>query len=414
MNPVIVIPSYWTRDDAPAQVGEVGVYDHATPVDKPVPELETCLSSLDAVRGVLRVVILLVVPPDYEESARARVEGICRMHVGLNPLIVGSEEARIVERAVNRLAPSLPDGAVSLRGYGAIRNMGLAVAAILGHDVVVFLDDDEIALSSEFLLEAVYGLGLTNRQGLPIAAKSGYFLDRHSSPFADVEPPQWSDRRWSKQDEFNAFMQQKLAGTRISRSNYVCGGCFAVSAQAFAKVPFDPVITRGEDLDYLIDLRMNGFDVWFDNAWYVRHLPPETPSRASRFLQDVYRWCYQVRKIDEVNATIGMRKVTPDSLVPYPGPWVSKEVYRRIRSTALRKALVGPERKEYLRILWRGLREARVWADGVADRYLAFLTYWPGIIDTLWENDLLGRPIENMGTARLGGVAHGRAGRGEE
>ena len=51
MNPVIVIPSYWAESDRPVGVGEADVYDHVTPVNKPVPELETCLSSLDKVRG---------------------------------------------------------------------------------------------------------------------------------------------------------------------------------------------------------------------------------------------------------------------------------------------------------------------------------------------------------------------------
>ena len=81
MNPVIVIPSYWSRNDALSQVGDVGIYDHATPISKPLPELETCLQSLEQVRGVLRVVVLVVSPPAFAESARARVDGICRMHL---------------------------------------------------------------------------------------------------------------------------------------------------------------------------------------------------------------------------------------------------------------------------------------------------------------------------------------------
>ena len=121
MNPAIVIPSYWARDDLPTDIGELGTYDHVTPVDKPLPELEMCLASLDKVRGVLRTIVLLVAPPDCEASARARVEGICRMHPGLNPMIVGQEEARLVRRVINSVAPSLSAELVSLRGYGAIR-----------------------------------------------------------------------------------------------------------------------------------------------------------------------------------------------------------------------------------------------------------------------------------------------------
>ena len=81
--------------------------------------------------------------------------------------------------------------------------------------------------------------GLKNRQGLSIIAKTGYFLDRDDSPYADVKDPAWEDALWSKRHEFNEFMEAKLSGTRISRSNYICGGCFAVSAEAFTRVAFD-------------------------------------------------------------------------------------------------------------------------------------------------------------------------------
>lgn len=401
MNPAIVIPSYWARDDRPTDIGELGTYDHVTPVDRPLPELETCLASLDKVRGVLRTIVLLVAPPDCEDSARARVEGICRMHPGLNPMIVGQEEGRLVRRVINSIAPSLSAELVSLRGYGAIRNMGLAVAAALGHDVVVFLDDDEIALDPDYLLNAVYALGKKNRQGIPIQVKTGYCLDREDSPYVNTERLAWCDRRWSIGKEFNQLMERMLSGTRITRANTLCGGCFAVTAQAFTQVPFDSTITRGEDLDYLFNLRMHGIDVWFDNEWHVKHLPPEIPSHASRFLQDVYRWAYERKKLEACNQTIGLRRVTPDALQPYPGPWITAEVDRRIVTTAIRRAIVGPERPEYLKILLFGRSQARAWATGMSSRYLSLLTYWPRIMESLWDNRLLARRLVKLGTARL-------------
>lgn len=397
VNPVIVIPSYWTDRDRPAAFGEVGVYDHATPIDKPLPELETCLDSLEMVRGVLRVVVLLVSPPESEASARARVDNICRTHPNLNPLVVGSREARLVRDAIDRVAPRLGGEAVSLRGYGAIRNMGLAVAALLGHDVVVFLDDDEVALDENFLLDAVYGLGMQTRQGLAIEAKTGYYLNSEGSPLAKVGRPPWSERHWSRRERFNEWMTHALSGTRITRSNVVFGGCFAVSAPAFCSVAFDPVITRGEDLDYLLNLRMTGHDVWFDNQWRVQHLPPEVPSRAARFMQDVFRWEYEVAKLRVANATIGMRQVRPESLEPYPAPWIEPGVSKRIGKTALRKALVTPEHLAYLGIWAHGRHKAKAWARRVGGSYFAFQTYWPRIMAGLWNDQLLARRVRALG-----------------
>ena len=401
MNPVIVIPSYWSRTDDLVSVGDVGIYDHSTPISKPLPELETCLNSLEKVRGVLRVIVLVVAPPAFADSARARVDGICRHHPNLNPLVIGRNEAQEVIRAIDRVAPGLDGEPCSLRGYGAIRNMGLAVAATLGHDVVVFLDDDEIALDEDFLIDAVYGIGLETRQGLPIQAKSGYYLDREDSPYASTTKPRWYDRWWSKREEFNEWMHRALTGTRISRSNYVCGGCFAIGAEAFCSVAFDPLITRGEDLDYLFNLRMYGFDVWFDNQWRVKHLPPEVPSHAARYLQNVYRWNYEVKKLEASRDIISLRHVTPESLRPYPASWIEpRTLRRRIARTTLARVIAGPERREYLEVLLHGRGEAERWAASVARDYFAFQTYWPRIMASLWEDRALERTLDLMGSPR--------------
>ncbi len=398
MNPVIVIPSYWSRTDDLVSVGDVGVYDHSTPISKPLPELETCLQSLEKVRGVLRTVVLVVAPPAFADSARARVDGICRQHPNLNPLVVGRREAQEVIKVVDSVAPGLEGEPCSLRGYGAIRNMGLAVAAALGHDVVVFLDDDEVVLNEDFLIDAVYGIGLETRQGLPIQAKSGYFLDREDSPFANTDKPRLQDRWWSKRAEFNEWMNHALTATRISRSNYVCGGCFAIGAEAFCSVAFDPIITRGEDLDYLFNLRMHGFDVWFDNKWYVKHLPPEVPSHAARYLQNVYRWNYEVKKLEAAREIFTLRHVTPESLKPYPSSWIQPDVLRhRILCTTLVRAITGPERSAYLDVLLKGRKDAERWAASVARDYFAFQTYWPRIMASLWDDRALGHALQVMG-----------------
>jgi len=401
MNPVIVIPTYWAKTDDLVSVGDVGIYDHATPISKPLPELETCLHSLEQVRGVLRVIVLVVAPPAFAESARARVNGICRLHPDLNPLIIGRAEAQQVVKAIDRVAPGLEGEPCSLRGYGAIRNMGLAVAAALGHDVVVFLDDDEVAVSEDFLIDAVYAIGLETRQGLPIQAKSGYYLDREDSPYASVAKPRWCDRWWTKREEFNEWMHRALTGTRISRSNYVCGGCFAIGAEAFCSVAFDPLITRGEDLDYLFNLRMYGFDVWFDNQWCVKHLPPKVPSHAARYLQNVYRWNYEVKKLEASRDIISLRHVTPESLRPYPASWIEPRTLRkRIARTTLARLIAGPERREYLELLLHGRGEAERWAASVARDYFAFQTYWPRIMASLWEDRALERTLDLMGSPR--------------
>lgn len=398
MNPVIVIPSYWDRSARPGPLGERGVYDYTTPIDKPLPELEVCLSSLEHVSGVLRVIVLVVAPQDCEEAARARVNSICRAHADLNPLVIGTREASHVERAVSRMAHHVAGETVSLRGYGAIRNMGLAVAAILGHDVVVFLDDDEVALGEDYLTKAVWGLGSLTRQNLQVLVKSGFFIDELGSPYAEPSGA-WSEKYWSKAADFNRVMERaQTSASRITRSNHLCGGCCALHAAAFSKAPFDPYITRGEDLDYVLNVRAMGMDVWFDNEWCVQSQPPEEMAGApSLFMQDVHRWLYEYRKLDAMNARRDLHTITPESLMPYPAPWLSSGVRRRVFRTALRRFLTGPDRLAYLRILVRGRFDADRFARSASSRYLSFAMVWPTIVAALWEDRVIASAILQTG-----------------
>ena len=398
MNPVIVIPSYWDRSARPGPLGERGVYDYTTPIDKPLPELEVCLSSLEHVSGVLRVIVLVVAPQDCEEAARARVNSICRAHADLNPLVIGAREASHVERAVSRMAHHVAGETVSLRGYGAIRNMGLAVAAILGHDVVVFLDDDEVALGEDYLTKAVWGLGSLTRQNLQVLVKSGFFIDELGSPYAEPSGA-WSEKYWSKAADFNRVMERaQTSASRITRSNHLCGGCCALHAAAFSKAPFDPYITRGEDLDYVLNVRAMGMDVWFDNEWCVQSQPPEEMAGApSLFMQDVHRWLYEYRKLDAMNARRDLHTITPESLMPYPAPWLSSGVRRRVFRTALRRFLTGPDRLAYLRILVRGRFDADRFARSASSRSLSFAMVWPTIVAALWEDRVIASAILQTG-----------------
>lgn len=392
MKPAIVIPTYWAgnHEDTLAP----GAYDHSTSLTSEHPELERCLASLEQVRGLPRIILLVICPLSATRDVTLRIEHILYSHPDLKvTLLTNIEASRIMDR-VSELAPKIKGEAVSLRGYGAIRNMGLAAAAILGHDAVVFLDDDEVVLAPDFMEKALYALGAETRQRLPILAKSGYFYDREGSPLADAARAGITQRWWTKRIEFNRWMKKALAATRISRSNYVCGGCMALHARAFTRVAFDPFITRGEDLDYLFNMRLFGYDVWFDNAWVVKHLPPEGHESAPRFMQNVYRWYYERAKLTYASRQKEYNQVTPASLMPYPGPWISSGLDERVRKTSLARAVFTREHRAYWNIWRHGREDAGRYAADNADQYLKFQSFWPSIMDGLWGDISLAAMLE--------------------
>ena len=186
MNPTIVIPSYWAGD--PVELDSPGAYDHSSDLGSARPELDRCLASLEQVRNIGRIIVLLVCPQPLTNRIAERVRGVIDDHPALQVTLVTNREASVIMDRVAAIAPKVRGEGVSLRGYGAIRNMGLACASILGHDVVVFLDDDEVVLAPDFMEKALYGLGHETRQRLPILAKSGYFYNEAGSPLADTRP----------------------------------------------------------------------------------------------------------------------------------------------------------------------------------------------------------------------------------
>lgn len=393
MRPVIVIPSYWAGNHA--ETLSPGAYDHTTDLFSETPDLDRCLSSLEQVHDCPRIIVLVVCPLSATRDVCLRLDHVVAAHPGLKiTLVTNIEAARIMER-VGELAPHAPGEGVSLRGYGAIRNMGLAVSAILGHDIVIFLDDDEVVLSADFVERAVYALGKETRQRLPILAKSGYYYDRSGSPLADTSRAGLTQRWWTKRLEFNRWMEKALAGTRISRSNYVCGGCLALHARAFRRIAFDPFITRGEDLDYLFNMRLFGYDVWFDNTWVVKHLPPDEGERSSRFMQNVYRWYYERAKLSFAARQKEYCQVSSASLMPYPGPWISHELDERVRRTSFIRMIASADHKGYWRIWRTGREEAERYACDNAGRYLKFQSFWPSIMDGLWNDPVLADMLEH-------------------
>ena len=398
MNPVIVIPTYWEQNQAGMLVP--GQYDHATNISDQNPDLDRCLQSLEQVHGIIRIAVLVVCPLAQTEAVRLRVNQIVGKHPTLPVTIITNKEVSAIVDKIETIAPDLTGEVVSLRGYGAIRNVGLAIASIMGHDSVVFIDDDEIITTSDFLDRAMYGLGYETRSSLPILAKTGFFYDKDGSPLANTEGSRTCDKWWTKRLEFNEWMKRALTTTRISRSNYVCGGCMVLHARAYMHIPFDPYITRGEDLDYLFNLRINGLDMWFDNRWNVHHYPPASPDSAPRFMQDVYRWYYERAKIRETNNHIELHQVTAASLMPYPGPWFSDQLDERIAKTSLARMLTTKEHLAYFKVWSRGRFDAKEYAQKYKRAYLRLQNFWSSIMNLLWRDEALLDMLTNPEVSR--------------
>ncbi|MEG0072313.1 MAG: hypothetical protein RR362_02120 [Raoultibacter sp.] len=401
MNPVIIIPAFMSGRTRKEGGNVLTTYDHPTPMSQS-GELPRCLSSLQKVKGLGPIVILVASEPSIENQAAEKVQQIVGQFPSLNTIVIGASEYLLIQQRMEQLGSGNLGKEIALSGYGSVRNLGLVVASVLGFDSVVFLDDDEVIDDPDFLHKAMYGLGKLTKKGIPILAKTGFYFNSEGS-YRSKSQDKWYNHFWQQGKAFNRWIERAMRGPRLSRSNHVCGGCLVLHKEAFKRLSFDPWIVRGEDLDYLLNLRMYGSDIWFDNQWSLRHLPPDSTSEGIRFRQDIYRWLYEYRKMEYSRTQIDLLQVKPASLEPYPGPFLEAGVERRIRITASLRSLARPDKGDYRRAAKAATGEASVYAQRNCAKYFEFQFIWPELMSRIEADQILRTALLQSAAQRQAG-----------
>jgi len=383
--PCVILPTFWTRRRTRGTERAQTAYDHPTPVDQDgtLPDL---LRSLEEVRGLERVLVTVATThPSIDHEAEDKVRSILADFPDIDAFVIGSAEIGSLHRRMEQLEFADLISGVTLSGYGAVRNVGLIAAAVLGSEIAVFVDDDQIVTDPAFLEVALEGLGERTAAGKVIMGKSGFYTDEAGNYRAN-DGTSWSDTFWRQNDFYNQALAVLTAPPRIQASSVAFGGCLALHRDMYCNVSFDPWVARGEDIDYVINARMHGGDVFLDDEWSIVHKPPAVAGTARQFRQDVYRFIYEHRKLEFSKSQVDLRQVTPDSLMPYPGQFVSASIGWRARVTALLRALSGKERREYFAIARNAVPQASAYARENCERYFAFQRRWPLLMDRLWED----------------------------
>jgi len=385
VQPTVIIPTFWTRRRSRGSDRARFNYDHPTPLGED-GTLPACLRSLEGVDGLGRVVLIVAATEEsIEHAAEDRVREILDDFPGIDSLVCGSAEMGSLHRRMEQLEFADAISGVSLAGYGGVRNVGLIIGSVLGSETLVFLDDDQVITDASFLIRAGEGMGQQDNSGRPVLAKTGYYVDAKGS-YTAPGTTAWYDRFWRQNELYNRAMAQALKPPRIKPGNLAFGGCLALHRDMYCNVPFDPWAVRGEDIDYVINSRMHGGDVFFDTEWAVVHQPPAAPSEAGLFKQDVRRFVYTHRKLEFSKSQVDLRQVSAESLSPYPGQLVDSSIHWRATATALLRAVGGAERGAYFSIARTAVPEAQAYARDNCERYFGFQRRWPMLMDRLWED----------------------------
>ncbi len=387
MNTVIIIPTYVSNSMTPRGAGVIDTYDHMNPISRD-GELVRCLSSLRDMKIELPIAILVVAEKGAEQAAEDKIRDQAAHYPELNISVAAHTEEQGLHERMKNLGLGEFSSGIALSGYGASKNFGLAYAASMGYTEVIFIDDDEVVEDLDFAENACYGLGMLTQRGVPILIKSGFYIDKNGS-YKSKARSNWYDRFWQQHRGFDQWIEHAMHGPRLSSSNTACGGLLAIHREAYRRVSFDPWIARGEDLDFLFNVRMYGSEIWFDNMWKIRHLPPAISKvEAKRFAQDIYRWFYEKSKLEFSATQIDLLQIQYQNLNPYPGPFMESSIkFNTFMTAILRSIGKAGQRKGYLNAAMSARRGAKTYAKDNCSNYFAFQNRWPEII-TMIEQDV--------------------------
>jgi GT2 family glycosyltransferase len=365
-----------------------------------------CLKSIAYLKNTPRIALLVnTTDSSLDVKADERVHEIVAQFPELDIFVFGSAERKSLFRRIEQLELGNLIEALSIRSYGAIRNLGCLLASIMGNDAIIFMDDDELIDMDDFFERAAFGLGHPIHSGGHLLAKTGMVTDmtgdffqlgtghlKHGDASANAAleklAPQtkqgWQDRFWRMQGSINQSIELALRPPRLHRATMAFGGCLAIHREMFTKVAFDPWIMRGEDVDYVINARLHGGDVYIDDQWIVRHNSPESErGPAERFRQHVYRFIYEHRKLEFAKSQVDLAQVSAQSLMPYPGALVTQSIQLRAFITGILHSITGPDRKQYWRAAWDALGRANTYARKNCVNYFALQRAWSFAVDKL-------------------------------
>ncbi len=208
------------------------------------------------------------------------------------------------------------------------------MACLDGSEAAVLFDDDEVYEDPRYLEQVAEVLG-SDFRGEFVAGLAGYYVNPDGNYLLPPNPS-WVFAEWPAVEHMNRAFSIIEGGERLKPTPWVFGGNMAVHRELFMKVPFDPRVPRGEDIDYLINARFLGHRFYLDNTLWIRHLPPpKTAPLWRRFREDLDRFLYTRAKLEGQREGEGCCRLRVEELDPYPGRFLRGDLEDMIFRTCV-------------------------------------------------------------------------------
>ncbi len=392
MKATIVIPTYWRGPvaEAPECTLESDfIFDHATPLDYE-GTLRRALDSLSTLKSDQEFSVAVVAAPTRREIKQAvelKVQSIVAQYDYEFPLLmIGPDELVSWRRRLASAGLGEHDRFLSFDGYSNIRNICLLAAFLTGADVAILFDDDQVYDDPEYLNKALEFIG-REHEGRLVTGVAGYYRNPDGSYLLPASELEWQ-QRWGSREAMNEAFGLIGSEPRLKKTPFVFGGNMIIHRSLFEKVPFDPAVPRGEDIDYLINARFFGHDFLLDNQLWIRHIPP--PKCAPpwhQMRQDIIRFAHERAKLAG-QPDSWVRPCSANDFDPYPGIFLKDDFHDRVMDACLEMASeyieagMDEDASECMVNIAISKAEMRLQGDPFGD-YIAYQRQWEEFLRVL-------------------------------
>ena len=156
MKTTMVIPTYWGREKKIGHKEGDTVYDHPTPLDE-----EGTLKRAIESTGILNqkdfdlIIIGCATSPDIQQQVEEKVKRIVQgSEKQIETFVFSYTGLSQIKEFLNSQGRKEFADLVQLKGYSNIRNLCLIIPQLLGSEVAILIDDDEIFEDPDFLKKA--------------------------------------------------------------------------------------------------------------------------------------------------------------------------------------------------------------------------------------------------------------------
>ncbi len=332
MKVTMVIPSYWGRKKKEGSKDSDTIYDHPTPLDEE-GTLGRLLDSLPLIKNKdFRLVILgVATTPEIQEEVERKISAIIKDRAKeMDTALFSYSQLSAVHRFLSQNNKKEMTPLLQLDGYSNIRNLCTFVPHLLGSEVAILIDDDEIFEDPDFMDKAIEFIG-KEKHGDRILAIAGYYINPDNDFLLNREIQPWMTY-WNKIDCMNRAFKKIIAEEpRLKITPFAFGGNFVLHRDLFTHIPFDPSVTRGEDIDFLINARMFGYKTYLDNQLSIKHIaPPKTSPKWEQVREDISRFVFEKKKLEGQEGYPGLHPLHASELDPYPGEFLTDDQEEKI------------------------------------------------------------------------------------